>query len=204
MKTLGLIVVSCVLFSNSLRGDDRIPGDFTLDRQLTVEDIDMLSRVIVTQNRWFDLNRDEVLSNADRDFLIEVAMNTWLGDANLDGSFDSSDFVQVFTAGEYDDNLTGNSTWSDGDFNGDGEFNGSDFVSAFQWGGYEHGPRNGIPTWEIHGSGIAAPTPGTPRWFGDLDLDQALTAADIDLLSAVIRGETTGSERQLFESAALT
>jgi hypothetical protein len=57
------------------------------------------------------------------------------GDANRDGRFDSSDFVQVFQAGKYQ---TGQpATWAEGDWNGDGFFDSGDFVLAFQCGGYE-------------------------------------------------------------------
>ncbi|MEZ6119169.1 MAG: retropepsin-like aspartic protease [Pirellulaceae bacterium] len=59
------------------------------------------------------------------------------GDANGDMVFDSSDLVTVFTAGEYEDTLIGNSTWETGDWNGDREFNTNDLVAAFTFGGYE-------------------------------------------------------------------
>ena len=59
------------------------------------------------------------------------------GDANGDGAFDSSDMVQVFQTGEYEDSLPGNSTFAEGDWNGDREFNSSDMVLAFQTGLYE-------------------------------------------------------------------
>ena len=38
--------------------------------------------------------------------------NTWVGDANLDGKCDSSDLVLAFKAGEYEDEIVWNSTWS--------------------------------------------------------------------------------------------
>jgi hypothetical protein len=63
------------------------------------------------------------------------------GDANRDGQFDSSDLVQVFQRGEYDDGIVGNSTWEEGDWNDDGEFDSSDLVLAFQTGLYEHKSR---------------------------------------------------------------
>ena len=72
---------------------------------------------------------------------VHDVLGTWMGDANLDGEFNSSDFVAVFTAGEYEDLIGGNSTWATGDWNGDGEFNSSDFVVAFADGGFELGPR---------------------------------------------------------------
>jgi hypothetical protein len=58
------------------------------------------------------------------------------GDANLDGIFNSSDLVQIFQRGQYEDGRTGNSGWAEGDWNCDGEFNSSDLVLAFQTGGY--------------------------------------------------------------------
>jgi hypothetical protein len=67
-----------------------------------------------------------------------------MGDANLNGLFNSSDFVQVFQRGEYEDALPKNSIWSDGDWNNDQEFNSSDFVTAFQAGGYEAGPKAAV------------------------------------------------------------
>jgi hypothetical protein len=63
-----------------------------------------------------------------------------LGDSNHDGLFNSSDLVAVFTAGEYEDGVPGNSTWEEGDWNRDGDFDSSDFTTAFAAGGYEEGP----------------------------------------------------------------
>lgn len=62
------------------------------------------------------------------------------GDANLDGFFNSGDLVQVFTIGEYEDDIADNSTWNDGDWNGDLDFNTTDLVTAFQAGRYEAAP----------------------------------------------------------------
>ena len=61
----------------------------------------------------------------------------FVGDSNGDGVFDSSDFVAVFQAGEYEDGIEGNSTFSEGDWDGDGEFSSSDLVHAFQTGLYQ-------------------------------------------------------------------
>jgi hypothetical protein len=58
------------------------------------------------------------------------------GDANGDGVFNSADLVLVFQAGEYEDDISGNSTFAEGDWNGDGDFNSSDLVVAFQAGTY--------------------------------------------------------------------
>ena len=41
------------------------------------------------------------------------------GDANGNGVFNSSDLVQVFQVGEYEDEIDHNSTWAEGDWSGD-------------------------------------------------------------------------------------
>ena len=58
------------------------------------------------------------------------------GDANRDGVFNSTDLVQVFQAGEYEDGIAGNSTWEEGDWDNDQEFTTTDLVVAFQAGWY--------------------------------------------------------------------
>ncbi|MCA9212919.1 MAG: lamin tail domain-containing protein, partial [Planctomycetales bacterium] len=58
------------------------------------------------------------------------------GDSNGDGVFNSSDFVLAFQAGEYEDDIAGNSTFEEGDWDGDGDFTTSDFVYAFTFGNY--------------------------------------------------------------------
>ena len=87
----------------------------------------------------FDLDNNAAVNAEDRRVWIEDLRNTYFGDANLDGEFNSSDFVAVFGAAKYE---TGEAaTWGEGDWNGDAQFNSSDFVSAFSGGGYEKGPR---------------------------------------------------------------
>jgi hypothetical protein len=66
------------------------------------------------------------------------------GDANRDGTFNSSDLVQVFQAGEYEDGTIGNSTWEEGDWNGDGDFDTGDLVLAFQTGRYSADARAAV------------------------------------------------------------
>ena len=63
------------------------------------------------------------------------------GDVNNDGVFDSSDLVDIFRVGEYEDELEDNSTFADGDWNGDGDFDSSDFVTAFRAGTYSAAAR---------------------------------------------------------------
>jgi hypothetical protein len=78
--------------------------------------------------------------NSDRsNYYSEESM--WkLGDSNHDGMFDSSDLIQVFAAGEYEDGMPGNSDWEEGDWNRDGDFDSADILLAMQSGGYEADP----------------------------------------------------------------
>ncbi len=63
--------------------------------------------------------------------------STWVGDADLNGLFDSGDFVAVFIEGLYE---TGEPAgWAQGDWNADLVFDSGDFVAAFIDGGYEIG-----------------------------------------------------------------
>jgi probable HAF family extracellular repeat protein len=130
-------------------------GDFNRDGMLDATDIDELTREVRrgAHSESFDLNSDRQVNAEDRRIWIEEVRRTHFGDSNLDGEFNSTDFVVVFTLGEYEDSVVENSLWLDGDWNGDAEFGSSDFVLAFQAGGYETGPRaaNFVPepTWHV-------------------------------------------------------
>ncbi|MEZ6119974.1 MAG: FG-GAP-like repeat-containing protein [Pirellulaceae bacterium] len=103
-----------------------------------VLDVDFYQQRIRDQDyesAW-DLNDDAMLDQNDVRVLVEDVLHTSIGDANLDGRFDSSDLVAIFQAGEFEDGTAGNSNWSEGDWNGDGEFDTSDLVWAFQFGVY--------------------------------------------------------------------
>ena len=134
------------------------PGDLNADDVYDVSDIDSLTARIRTQtgvpywlpNAAFDLNTDDIIDFADHRVWVKDLAHTWYGDADLSGEFDSSDFVQVFTVGEYES--TEEAGWSEGDWNGDGVFDSDDFVIAFQDGGYEQGPRT---------DAVAVPEPST-------------------------------------------
>ena len=127
-------------------GNQGVAGDYDADGELTAADIDALTSAIVggASDAIYDLNNDGSVTSADRRAWIVDLKNTWIGDANLDGEFNSSDFVAVFQAGEYEDTVAENSTWATGDWNGDKEFSSSDFVVAFQDGGFELGPRAAV------------------------------------------------------------
>ncbi len=122
-----------------------VPGDFDGDGQLTATDIDTLSTAVrtgLTESKY-DLNSDGAVNDSDREVWVNDLRHTYFGDANLDGEFNSSDFVDVFVQGEYEDTVAGNSGWASGDWNGDANFDSGDFVAAFVAGGYELGPRGG-------------------------------------------------------------
>jgi hypothetical protein len=118
-------------------------GDFNNNGAYDADDIDLLSAEVrgATNPPAFDLNGDGLVNQDDRGEWVDVLANTYFGDSNLDGEFNSSDFVVVFTANEYEDSIANNSGWATGDWNGDSEFNSSDFVTAFTAAGYEVGPR---------------------------------------------------------------
>lgn len=131
------------LAGTPILGGDLIQGDFDRNGLLEAVDMDLLSAEVVTGNNTpsFDLTGDGEVNQQDRFHWIDVLKNSYMGDSNLDGEFSSGDLVVVFTAGEYEDGVVGNSGWATGDWNGDTEFDSSDIVAAFTAGGYNLGPR---------------------------------------------------------------
>ncbi|MCP4194447.1 MAG: tandem-95 repeat protein [Planctomycetaceae bacterium] len=111
-------------------------GDLDRSGKVNRDDINLLCRVIRngSDEIRFDLSHDGQLDEADLTVLIEDILKTSFGDANLDGRFDSRDFVSIFQAGEYEDSTSKNSTWSEGDWNCDQDFNSADLMQAFQLG----------------------------------------------------------------------
>ena len=118
-------------------------GDINSDGVLNGTDIDLLADGLLRELKTpeFDVNLDNAINADDYDSLIVDRIKTYYGDSNLDGVFDTGDFVFVFQRGQYEDDVMGNSKWADGDWNGDGDFNTSDLVTAFQDGGFEVGTR---------------------------------------------------------------
>ncbi len=114
----------------------QLAGDLDDDGAVTAADIDLFCRQRPTQDGRLDLNRDGQVDLTDHDYLVKVILGTTAGDANLDGIFDSSDFVHVFVAGQYEDEIPGNSGWAQGDWDCDLDFTTGDFVAAFETGRY--------------------------------------------------------------------
>jgi hypothetical protein len=122
-------------------------GDFNRDGQLTAADIDLLFRQLrlPSPHLSFDLTADGRVDVDDRDELVQGILRTNYGDANLDGLFDSSDLVQVFREGQFEDAEPMNGHWASGDWDGDGDTTTSDLVLALQSGAYLSG-RGLLPT----------------------------------------------------------
>jgi hypothetical protein len=134
-----------------------------------------------------DGDLDALFANIGQDN--QVWFNTQLiaGDANRDGVFNSSDLIVVFQAGEYEDGIEGNSTWTEGDWNGDGDFDTADLILAFQQGKYVAAAIAGsvFETAAPHRESLIVNRRGL---FGDIH-DETLNANAID---------------QVFEQASLS
>ena len=129
------------------------PGELDGNDGLTAADVDVLALRLreASQAAWlpdemFDLNGDTLVERQDLEFWVHSVQQTWFGDANLDGEFNSGDLTTIYAAGQYEDDLAFNSGWSTGDWNADGEFNSSDLIVALADGGYEQGPRLAVAT----------------------------------------------------------
>jgi hypothetical protein len=121
-----------------------VEGDFDGSGALDLADIDDLSAQSAGgQNpAGYDLNGDAQVNGLDLNVWIRDYYNSWVGDANLDGEFNSTDLVAVLASGTYEADVA--SVWSTGDFNGDGRTNSGDLVAALSDGGYEAGPRAAV------------------------------------------------------------
>ncbi|MCA9262740.1 MAG: lamin tail domain-containing protein, partial [Planctomycetales bacterium] len=99
-------------------------GDFTADGIVSSDDVDLIydSMRFGYQNLTWDLNVDGQVSRADAVYLVEQILNTRLGDANLDGAVDGSDYAV------WQQSLFAScGSWARGDFNGDGGVDVADF-----------------------------------------------------------------------------
>ena len=119
-------------------GNTGLPGDYNGNGEIDAGDLDVLSGWMKTNDLQGDLNSDGNTNMADRLAWISDIQQSWVGDSNFDGEFNSSDFVVVFQAGKYEVDTTAG--YAEGDWSGDLRFDSGDFVTAFQGGGFEAGP----------------------------------------------------------------
>lgn len=120
------------------------PGDFNGNGSLDVGDIDSLTQQSASGKNpaAFDLNKDTFVNAGDINVWVKDLFKSWIGDANLDGEFNSGDLVSVLASGTYETSQP--SVWSRGDFDGDGFTSSGDLVAALTDGGYERGPRAAV------------------------------------------------------------
>ena len=88
----------------------------------------------------YDLNGDNVVNYGDRLVWLHDLKKTWVGDSDLNGLFESGDFVLAFQTGEWEV-IGATATSVQGGWDGNQLFTSADFVAAFADGGYEVGPR---------------------------------------------------------------
>ncbi|MCA9148192.1 MAG: esterase-like activity of phytase family protein [Planctomycetales bacterium] len=112
-------------------------GDFNHDQVVDQHDLDVLGIGISQLDSRFDVNEDGRVNSQDHSAFLARLYSAAIGDANLDGVFDSADLVEAFSHGLYEDNVPHNATWSAGDWDGDGDFTTGDLVVAFQRGRYQ-------------------------------------------------------------------
>ena len=155
--------------SAKLRFEPSPTGDFDGDGSLNMADVDAFIEMIrgvhhsksSSAAEMFDVNIDGRIDGEDLNFWVKDLKKTWFGDADVNGEFNSADFVQVFQAGKYEQGWLGEwrsihqgAGWTEGDWNGDGFFDSSDVVAAFVDGGFEAGDRS-------QATAMAIPEPAT-------------------------------------------
>lgn len=126
------------------------PGDFDENGALNCEDIDSLIAEIArgTHAAGFDLTADSLVNTLDRDRWLQIAgavnlgagHRYLLGDANLDGVVDGSDFNRWNSH-----KFTATAAWCQGDFTADGVVDGSDF-NVWNAGKFTTSDSNPKPT----------------------------------------------------------
>ena len=101
-------------------------GDFNGDDVLDLADVEVLTDLIQpgffeSPGRWryeiFDVDLNGTVDLADLDRWVIALAQTWYGDANLDGEFNTTDLISVFSTNKFETGET--ALWEEGDWNGD-------------------------------------------------------------------------------------
>ena len=99
-------------------------ADLNADSRLDAHDLDILWDAVRRQSpsRYYDLDDDGFLSDADVVYMVNVHLDTHPGDVDLNGVVDGED-LNAWQSNAF----TNCGSWSTADFNGDGLTDGSDF-----------------------------------------------------------------------------
>jgi|GEM_PF-5203789 len=105
--------------------------DFNGDGECDVQDVDLLSVAVGTDDLEFDFNSDSVVSTMDiTDYLASDDVNRLNGDADFNGTVEFADFLILA------DNFGDAGVWSSGDFDGSNDVAFADFlILADNFGG---------------------------------------------------------------------
>jgi hypothetical protein len=104
--------------------DTAVVGDLNGDGKVNATDIDLLYKAIKagSGDSTYDLNFDGAVTTADVDYLVEDILDTYYGDADLNGAVGVSDLSLL--AAYY--NTASGASWANGDFDGNGAVGVSD------------------------------------------------------------------------------
>lgn len=110
----------------ALLSSEGLAGDLNGDGLVSAEDIDLIRAALrdETSDARFDLNNDDLVSQADFQFLVHDILGTTLGDLDLDGAVDFPDFLLMAAGFGKSD-----AGWVDGDIDGDTVVDFSDFLA---------------------------------------------------------------------------
>ena len=147
-------------------------GDFDENGLLDVSDLNAITEAIRSgsHNESLDVNGDGSINLEDARYWVMDLKQSFVGDSNFDGEFDSNDLIRVFQGGKYESDEF--ASWQDGDWNFDGLFDSQDVIAVFAGGLYETGPRTGPVTvpepnsMAVIFSGIASVIAGYRRRHG--------------------------------------
>jgi lysophospholipase L1-like esterase len=126
--------------------DAAFAPDLDASGLLGPDDLNLLTGALYANSpvTRYDLDRDGLLTDADRRMWLEEAMRVGAGDANMDGRFDSADLTLAWIANRYETGAWAG--WAEGDWNGDLVFDSNDLITAWARGGYEgDGHRHAVP-----------------------------------------------------------
>ena len=84
------------------------------------------------------------------------------GDTMLRGYVDSSDIINILSAGKYNTGPS-NARWDQGDFNHDGTVDSSDIILLLASGDYNNGPYDGVGSAATPASVVGGTRLGGPR-----------------------------------------